>query len=160
MTDAPPRKFVTAGKLSLLAVIVIVLAFWRPWYSRENAARISELRGSVPELEGTSIADYLKENPARRDDPVFHNAVPVEHRALDNAVVYAAIASGVWLVLMLFRLIYRTARADRARGQQLYTLVCPYCSHVVAENVLSLGQTMTCPNCRAVVHAKDKRWVR
>jgi hypothetical protein len=162
-TEAPPCKFWSAGKSFgslLLAILVIVLAFWRPWYSRENAARIDELRNNVPELAETSIAEYLKENPARRDDAIFHNAVPVEYRAFDNAVFYAAIAGGIWLPLMLALLIYRTAKSDRARGRQLYTLVCPYCSHVIAENVLSLGQTMTCPNCRAIVQAKDKRWLR
>lgn len=160
LTESPPRRFWTAAKFSLLAVVVIVLAFWRPWYSRNTAARIDELRSNLPELAGRSIEDYLKENPSRRNDAIFRNDVPVEYRAFDNAISYAAIAGGVWLVLMFFRLIYRTARSDRIRGQQLYTLNCPYCSHVVAENVRSLGQTMTCPNCRAIVHAKDMRWQR
>jgi hypothetical protein len=158
--QSPPHKFWTARKISLLAVMVIVLAFWRPWYSRATVARIDELRSNVPELSGTSIADYLKENPARQNDAIFRNEVPVEYRTFDNVAFWAAIAGGVWLVLMFFRMIFRTAKSDRARGRQLYTLVCPYCSHVIAENVLSLGQTMTCPNCRAIVQAKDKRWLR
>jgi hypothetical protein len=160
MTDAPRRKFWSAGKLSLLALLVIVLAFWRPWYSHETRVRFDELRSNVPELSGTSIEAFLTENPSRRNDPIFRNEVPSEYRTLDNAMFYAAIAGCVWLVLVFFRMIFRTALADHARGEQHYTLTCPYCSHVIADNVRSLGQTMTCSNCKAVVHAKDMRWQR
>jgi hypothetical protein len=156
-----PRPRSSSGRFmmasSALAVLMIVLYFWRPWYTRENAARLSELRNNVVELQGTSIAQFLQENPTRKEDAVFVNP-PTEYWALDATMSYAAIASAVWLPLMLAVLIYRTMQADRARGKKLYDLNCPFCSHVIAKNVRSLGQTMTCPNCHAVVHARDMRW--
>jgi hypothetical protein len=142
---------------SALAVILIVLAIVKPWYSRENAAVLGEVRSNVPELSGTSIADFLKEHPERKDDAIFQKK-PVEYWAVDMLMWYAALASALWLPLLLTVLIYRTWQGDRERGRQLYDLKCPYCSHVIATGVRLLGQTMTCPNCHSVVHTRDMRW--
>jgi hypothetical protein len=32
-------------------------------------------------------------------------------------------------------------------------VACKYCSHVICENVVMRGQTLTCPNCHAKVTA-------
>jgi hypothetical protein len=176
MNSTAPAKFpggVGFAVLSLFGIpaIAIGLFLWKPWYSREQAARISELRSNVAELKGVSIAAFLKAHPERRNEIPFFVNPPVEYYWLDQFAMYAAGTSCcVWPVFWML-LMGSMARTPTVNAMQtsteetgnatqtpavVYTLTCGYCGQSFVTNGLAPGQAVNCPHCAGIVQVPGR----
>jgi uncharacterized paraquat-inducible protein A len=72
-------------------------------------------------------------------------------------------AIGIWIVVSVILVSVVAAIHSRFQPQketqrlpERGPLVCPYCDHVIADDVAYAGQRSHCPNCHASVRAPHK----
>jgi DNA-directed RNA polymerase subunit RPC12/RpoP len=155
----------TAYIVLLVSFLVTWISMSKPWYSRDDAKRLDDLRKMVG-IRGTkSITQYLKENPGSRDINAFAHA-PHEHETLDKLSLVAAIVRLIGLVLGMFGLVDKPGVPQPAplsvdvepqiaepvieTTPASYKVVCAYCGGTIVTE-LTPGQPISCPHCGAAL---------
>jgi hypothetical protein len=165
MSGAPGQSSGGCGCwLTVMAFLAIVLAIWKPWYSRADADRMAHLR-ELAATQGKSIGEFLKENPNFKNHPAYAN-LPVRYAFLDTVFWYAAIGGVIWLFLLLIGLFMaadktgyiapavQTTGDAPVAGPRSLALVCSYCNGTIVTE-LTPGQPINCPHCGAALHVPN-----
>jgi hypothetical protein len=153
-----------AASLSIIAFIAIGLWLTAPWYQPADREKLEHLRATFSVRRTESIEQFLSENS---EYSRFFIDRPAEHPTLDRFSELAGAIGILWLAFVGIVLLSKLDKANAAKREQERKrlaaieaaqptrgqILCPYCSSLIAEDVLYAGQTITCPSCHGTLVA-------